>query len=241
MKIGIISDIHANLEALTAVLAALARLKIDQIICLGDLVGYGPNPNECIDLIRQECSVVLAGNHDYAIIGQEDLERFNSHAKQALEWTRSVISAQNLDFLRSLEVVFSHDNYLYVHASPARPTDWDYVFDDWEAQYQFNFFTEHACFLGHSHVPMIISKMQDHISFIEGVRVELAENCQYLINVGSVGQPRDLKPESCFGVLDVSRQVVELHRVGYPIEVTQAKMAAAKLPEHLASRLKIGY
>lgn len=241
MRIGIISDIHANLEALTAVFAALARFKVSAIYCLGDLVGYGPNPNECIAMIRNECAVVLAGNHDYAVIGREDLDRFNDYAKQALEWTQSVISDPNLDFLQGLAITFSQDNYFYVHANPARPTDWDYIFDGTDAQYHFNFFDEQVCFIGHTHVPIVITKSKDEVSIIKDVRVDLVKADQYLINVGSVGQPRDLKSEACFGVFDLQEQVFELHRVDYPIEKTQAKMEAVKLPEYLSARLKIGY
>jgi putative phosphoesterase len=175
MKIAIISDIHSNLDALTAVLKEIERIKVDEIYCLGDIVGYGPNPNECIDLVKSVTEKVVVGNHDSAVINQTDMMLFNSYARESTEWTRRMISDENYEYLLKLPLKISEHDLLFVHSTPLIPEDWNYILTQHSAEKHFNYFTEQACFIGHSHRPEMFRSIDDRL----------------IINVGSVGQPRD--------------------------------------------------
>jgi putative phosphoesterase len=154
MRIAIISDIHSNLEALTKALEIIDTKNIDEIVCLGDIVGYGANPNECVEIVKKRAKYVVMGNHDFAVaVDPTELAYFNSYARESALWTRGVLTEENLEFLRSLPFTISIKNLLFVHSSPAQPREWEYIFTEAQAKVQFKYFTEKICFIGHSHLP----------------------------------------------------------------------------------------
>ncbi len=241
MRLAIISDIHSNLEALTAVLQTIDGLEVHEVICLGDVVGYGPNPNECIELVRNRASVIIAGNHDFASVGLTDTTYFNHMARVAAEWTGRMLTEAHRQFLCGLQYVYRRDTLLFVHATPEAPEQWYYLETVGDAYRSFGAFAEHICFIGHSHVPLVLSlRSPEGIQLETATRLELNRESRYLINVGSVGQPRDGNPDACFGVLDTEAWSFELVRVGYAFETTQEKIRAAGLPGYLAERLAVG-
>ncbi|MBC8184580.1 metallophosphoesterase family protein [candidate division KSB1 bacterium] len=241
MRYAIISDIHSNLEALTSVLEQIEKEQVDKTYCLGDIVGYGPNPNECIELIRKNCDMILTGNHDYACVEPSELVYFNRFATQAVNWTIDQITKENLRFLSNFTFKKILNNIIYTHANPHTPETWEYILSIDEAIFNFSQFTEHICFIGHSHQPITyIEDEKQKYTFDEEREIALQPNCRYIINVGSVGQPRDNNPASAFGVFDTSTETYELIRTGYNVEKTHKKMIEAGLPEFLADRLLTG-
>lgn len=235
MRIAIISDIHANLEALTRALTIIDERKPDEIICLGDVVGYGPDPNECIDLIRERSKVVLMGNHDYAVTHIEATENFNPVAKEAVIWTRDKITVDNLNFLSLLPYTYKLDDVYFVHSTPLEPEEWHYVFTWNDAMSQFDHFEEKICFIGHSHVPQIYyNDASTTMSF------SLSKEAKYLINVGSIGQPRDGNPRLSFGIFDTEKWQYQPFRSEYEMEATAQKIRERGLPPFLADRLLKG-
>ena len=154
MKIGIISDIHSNIEALDVVIKRFESEKVDQIFCLGDIIGYGPNPNECVDRVRSLCTVSVLGNHDAALTGHTPIHYFNSYARAAIEWTHRVISDSNMEFLKGLPLIYASEHCLLVHATPVNPAAWDYIHSDADAEAHFTAMNDKKiAFIGHSHLP----------------------------------------------------------------------------------------
>jgi diadenosine tetraphosphatase ApaH/serine/threonine PP2A family protein phosphatase len=241
MKYAIISDIHGNLEALETVLARIAEIGVDSILCLGDVVGYGPNPNECVSLVKEKAEITLAGNHDYAPLGKIDITSFNPWARDAIEWTAEELTQDSIDFLISLPLKIDLEGFTIVHATPYRPESWNYIVTIGDAVRNFEEFGSQVCFIGHSHVPMIVSRNgQDDYRVIAKPKTRLRDSRRYIINVGSVGQPRDMNPRSAFGLYDTESQDYELIRVEYNIATTQDKIRKHQLPEFLAERLELG-
>lgn len=224
MKIAIISDIHSNLEALEAVVREIENEKVDKIYCLGDIVGYGPSPNECIDLVKSVTDKVVIGNHDSAVINQTDMMLFNSYARESTEWTRRMIKDENYEYLLNLPLKISENDLLFVHSTPLIPEDWNYILTQHSAEKQFNYFTEVACFIGHSHRPELFRSI-DH---------------RLIVNVGSTGQPRDGNPKACFAVWDTDVNEYELKRKEYDIKAVYKKIVKAGLNEFLGERLMVG-
>lgn len=242
MRYGIFSDIHGNLEALKAVLEELDRRQVDMLICLGDLVGYGPDPNECIELVRECADVVLAGNHDYAAIGRVDTTYFNLYARQAVDWTARALTPESRAYLESLPLKEEIDDFTVVHATPEDPERWDYLTSIGDALRNFSTFRGQACFIGHSHVPIIVALLANGECTVErSTPFKFREGERYIINVGSVGQPRDTDPHAAFATYDDEERVYELCRVPYDIEATQRKILDAGLPFFLAERLERGH
>lgn len=242
MRYGLISDIHGNLEALEAVLAALKEESVDQILCLGDVIGYGPNPNECVKLIQQYAAICLIGNHDEASLGRVDLDFFNYMARQAIEWTTGQLSEDSKKFLMSLPHSHSYGTFMIVHASPDEPTRWNYILNLEDAARGFAAFHEQICFIGHSHTPWVIPLQPDGgMRVRHDYPVDFKKNHRYLINIGSVGQPRDRNPDAAFGILDMEPLQYTLKRVPYDVAKTQQKIrATGALPAFLADRLATG-
>jgi diadenosine tetraphosphatase ApaH/serine/threonine PP2A family protein phosphatase len=240
MTIALISDIHANLEALEAVLEELDSLKPKRILCLGDVVGYGASPNECLAKVRQRCDITLLGNHDAAASGGPEAARFNIYARVAAEWTAKTLTRENREFLQRLPLTSSQGSFYLVHASPACPRDWEYLLDRFDAEPQFHYFTEAVCFIGHTHQPAAYLADPGGTKALPLSSVTLDPERRYIINVGSVGQPRDHDPRACFVLFHESSGVIEFVRVEYDIEAAQAKIRAAQLPEVLAARLATG-
>ncbi len=243
MRIAIISDIHGNIEALDAVFEDIEAQQVDDIICLGDVVGYGPAPNECIDLINRKCPDVLLGNHDSAAIGTLSTQHFNIHAKIAIDWTTEHLTEQSHTFLEKLPLVNKTPECTFVHATPYEPKMWYYITSLEEAAFNFQFFDTHFCLVGHTHIPMIIvlsEKKELYVHQGDSLDYSEMEGARFLFNVGSVGQPRDKNPASCYSILDMDNKNFFYRRVPYDIQKTQNRMRKAKLPDFLATRLQEG-
>ena len=229
MRIGLLSDVHANLPALEAVLRAMEAERVDVRYCLGDTVGYGPYPNECVDLVRSQCELVLKGNHDSGLIGETPVEDFNQYGLAAIEWSQKHVTDERKEFLRSLPFVDVRSEITFAHASPLNPAEWMYVLTLRSARENFTAFSTSLCFIGHTHVPVIIN---------EDLTVsETLKPGRSIINVGSVGQPRDGNHDAAFGVYDTADGTYALHRVSYDIKKTASAIKKAGLPEYLAKRL----
>jgi len=239
MRYALIADIHSNLEALQSVLASIGKEKIDQILCVGDIVGYGANPVECIHLIKEKCDKCICGNHDSAVIGFTDVDFFNPFAKQAVFWTSEQISEEEINYLASLKFVERENNFTMVHATLDRAREWGYILNTFDAATNFQLQADTICFVGHSHVPVAYQKKGN---FVSGHRFinKIEPDCQYIINVGSVGQPRDGDPRASYVIYDDQAQSFILKRINYDIAKAQKKILDAGLPQILADRLSIG-
>jgi len=232
MKYAIISDIHSNLEALTKALEIIDQRSVDEIICLGDIVGYGANPNECLALIRQECSNVIRGNHDEALFNESMTIRFTEDARSAIEWTRKRISEENISYLRTLPLSIKKDDLFFVHASPCYPEQWKYILEDHAAAIALQCFSESLCFIGHTHAPAMFSSA--------GQVFSITKDEHYLVNVGSVGQPRDRITDLSFGIFDADTWSYENIRSPYNVETAVRKILNSGLPPRLGQRLLKG-
>jgi predicted phosphodiesterase len=240
MAYAVISDVHANLHALEAVLADIKTRGIDEIHFGGDAVGYGPRPNECIRLLKAECKTLVAGNHDWALIGYTDTEYFNRYAAAAILWSRGVVTEDffgDLATFKILKKLEEHDA-LIVHSTPLDPEKWNYIFSPWEIEINFRNFTQKICFVGHSHFPVIFEKLPSGELIDHKNRVEFGGSCRYIVNVGSVGQPRDHDPRASYAVID--DDAAEIVRVQYDFQKTQKEMIEAGLPDKLIERLSVG-
>ncbi len=241
MKYVIISDIHANLEALEVAVSRIEIVQPDRIICLGDIVGYGASPNECTQIVRNLTDLVVAGNHDWGVVGKTDITYFNAYARHAVIWTNRNLTPANLEYLEKLPLVHVENGILRaVHATPDHPERWNYIFTYPQASKQFEAFTEGICFVGHSHQPVVFELSRDEITTINSESVKLKKAHRYIINVGSVGQPRDGDPRACLCVYDATSQEVKLERLQYDVESARQKILNAGLPSVLANRLLWG-
>jgi predicted phosphodiesterase len=242
MRYAIVSDIHGNVDALRAVLADVEKRAVDSIICLGDIVGYYPDPEECVRLIRRNVAYAVAGNHDYAAIGRIDTQNFTYYAFAAMEWTKRNLSEKAKDYLASLSLVGEVEDMFFTHSSPSNPQDFTYVFPDSEVAIfeAFNSLQHRLNFIGHTHWPSIMLQDHDKIMLYTDHCVEIAQKYYYLINVGSVGQPRNFDPRSCYAVYDTMASEVTLIHVEYDFTVTQKKVIENNLPAFLADRLQKG-
>jgi predicted phosphodiesterase len=240
MRVAVISDIHGNEHALTAVLEEVEAASPDVIWCLGDVVGYGPAPNECCAVLAARADVCLVGNHDLVVLGKLDVSDFNGDAAAAALWTRDVLDEASHTFLQPLEPSTELAGAELFHASPRDPV-WEYVLST-EAAYA-GLVATHApvVLVGHSHVALAIGLVDTELrggAAPAGTTIELEG--RWLLNPGSVGQPRDGDPRAAWVLLDTDARFAEFHRVAYPIERTQSAMRAAGLPEPLAARLAQG-
>jgi predicted phosphodiesterase len=260
MRVLILSDIHANLVALETVLSDAAG-EYDTIWCLGDIVGYGPRPNECIDLMRSKAEVCVMGNHDWAVLGRPgiNVDDFNPQARQVVMWTRAELAPENLAYLDSLADVPIHPNgesdILITHASPREPV-WEYVLTPTIALENFACFDEGICLVGHTHKPAIFrwrlpqgTEDDEHSATVHylqpsvGIGVQLATSTaqRLIVNPGSVGQPRDNDARAAYAIFDSEERIWRQERVPYPIELTQNQMREAGLPKRLSDRLSFGW
>ena len=246
MRLGIISDIHSNAEALDSVLKDMSN--IDEFICLGDIVGYGADPNYCVRKIRELKARCIAGNHDFGTVGKIDLNYFNDAAREAILWTSQQLEETDFKYLinlpEKLNILEDNDNLGAVHGSPRKPI-WEYILDGITAHIIFSQYDFKIYFVGHSHIAGYFScdKNTGRINYTflnRGGNIVIEENKRYIINCGSVGQPRDGNPQASYGIYDLNRQRVIINRVPYPFSLTQKKIIKAGLPEVLAERLSLG-
>jgi predicted phosphodiesterase len=241
MRVAVVSDIHSNLHALEAVLAAIDVEAPDELWCLGDLVGYGPRPNECCAMIAERADVCLAGNHDLAVRGTIDLAEFHGDAGLAASWTRDVLEAQWQALLQRLEPEGTAHGVALYHGS-ARDPIWEYVLDDEAALATLKLAGSSLVLVGHSHVALRVVQSGDELEggvAQAGTELEVRD-VRALLNPGSVGQPRDGNPRAAYLLLDLDAQQASFRRVEYDIERTQREMRDAGLPEMLAGRLELG-
>ena len=239
MRYAVIADIHANLEALEVVLADSREQKCTHYCCVGDVVGYNANPKECLDIVRAMGMPVVKGNHDEYCSSEEDLEGFNPHAAEAVNWTRKQLSTEDRQWLRDLKYVRLVASFSMVHATLDGPQRWGYVFDKLAAAASFTYQNTAVCFFGHTHVP--VAFVRD--SVVRGgtySKFKTEPGKKYFVNVGAVGQPRDGNPKCGYVIYDLNDGTVELRRLDYDIEKAQKKIMAAGLPQRLADRLTLG-
>ena len=250
MRFAILSDIHGNLEALTAVLDHCASQRVDRTLCLGDTVGYGADPSACLSRLEACQAVGIAGNHEWACIGKLDIHWFNETARKTIFWTRDRLSFAELDILRRLPLTTTEDAATLVHGTLTRPERFEYVADVAQAVDTAKACRTPYCLVGHTHVPCVVEYdvRQGRLGRVVTAPQELGEvrlhheslHLRYVINPGSVGQPRDGDPRASYAVLDLDRRVYAVHRVLYDVETAQRKIRAANLPEFLADRLAVG-
>jgi predicted phosphodiesterase len=240
VRIAVLSDVHGNLPALEAVLEALRPY--DAVWQLGDVVGYGPQPDEVVALLESENAIGVRGNHDSAAIGDLDTDAFNDDAKFAVEWTAERIKPATRQWLAALPLRTVDKPFTLVHGSPRDPT-WEYVYSAAIAKANLAAFDTQHCLVGHTHVPLVFRERKgggvETVTAKEGAAMRL-DGARMIVNPGSVGQPRDGDPRACGMILDTAAQTVEWHRVEYPIEKVQTLMTAARLPRRLIARLQFG-
>jgi diadenosine tetraphosphatase ApaH/serine/threonine PP2A family protein phosphatase len=244
MRIGILSDIHSNLEALIETLAALERLKPDTVICLGDVVGYGASVNECCDAIRKVSAVTLLGNHDAAVSGRMDYSFYYDAARHALDWTAARIDLGHLEWLRSLPYAHRMDDQVsFTHGSPLEPPSYEYVFAMEQALELVPHFGALAdvSFIGHSHLCKVFAlHPSGDVNEVVSHKFGLRKGYKYVVSVGSVGQPRDCDNRACFVMYDTDRREVEYFRIPYDIETSAQKIFDADLALNFGKRLFLG-
>jgi diadenosine tetraphosphatase ApaH/serine/threonine PP2A family protein phosphatase len=242
VQVAVVSDIHGNRQAFEAVLQEIGESSCEEMWCLGDLVGYGADPDVCVELARKHAAICLAGNHDLVVRGELPLEEFSRGAALAAQWTQQTISAQTRAYLDQLEPVFEEEKLGLYHASPRDPV-WEYVLSPLQAELCLDVQKRRACLIGHSHVALSFCRdegspatgqtrhAEEELAFAEG---------EWLINPGSVGQPRDGDPRAAWLELDTTTSRATFRRTEYDIDAAAAAIRAARLPESLAERLAYG-
>ncbi len=240
MRYAIVSDVHGNQESLQRVLSAIAE--DDALVSLGDVVGYGPNPNECVAALRARAKHAVLGNHDLAAAENFGVESFNRAAREAIGWTQSVLDPSSREWLDALPYELRFPDFLLVHGAPVNY--FEYILDKRAAARAFDATDARLVFVGHTHIAEYWVRDTDgtigHRHMQHGGELTLEGDKRYIIDVGSVGQPRDLNPQACFVWYDSERQVVRWNRYDYPIAEVQSKMRAAGLPDYLVDRLSVG-
>jgi diadenosine tetraphosphatase ApaH/serine/threonine PP2A family protein phosphatase len=246
MRYLIISDIHSNLTAFETVLkhAGKQGRDYDFVWCLGDVVGYGPDPNECCDLLRSLPNLCLAGNHDWAALGRLDIRTFNTDARKAASWTQQELRPDNREYLEALPITFVLGDYTLVHASPREPV-WEYILDPLIAALNLPHFQTPFCLVGHTHTPVTYRQINDK-GDVEPLMPEYdtpqqLNGARLIVNPGSVGQPRDSDPRAAYAILDVETNTWEFRRVEYSVAKVQKRMRRVDMPDRLVVRLEHGW
>lgn len=239
MKYGILGDIHSNLEALEAVLGEMDRQGVRKYISVGDLVGYGASPGECIRRVRGLETLVVAGNHDFAAIGKLNIDFFNAYARESAIWTRNRLTEEEKAYIRSLKLVEYVDDFTVVHSTLYSPELFEYIQTSYDAFLSFEQQETPVCFIGHSHVPVNFFKRAG-VSVSLDPEIRVGGDVKVMVNVGSIGQPRDENPDAACVVYDSEEKVVRLKRIRYDVEKAARKIIENGLPEILAERLKYG-
>ena len=241
MRLAIISDIHANLEALTAILQDIDDQNVDQIYCLGDVVGYGADPAACLELVRKRCTDVLMGNHEHAVLGLLSPANLNDIARNSLSWTANQLRDEHKSFITTFKTDLVIDKLHLVHASPWEPTKWHYVLTNKAVVKALETARTNLCLIGHTHLPVIFSQAEDG-----SVRKRIGHDFlpdpdqKYIVNTGSVGQPRDNDPRACYLIFDSKAYEITYRRVEYDIALAQSKMTKIEAPTLLIERIAVG-
>ena len=242
MKVAVISDIHANKQAFEASLEAISSSDAAEVWCLGDLVGYGADPDACVELAREHAAVCLAGNHDLAVTGEVPLDEFSRGASLAAQWTQDVIAKDNLEFLEGLNAQGREERVGLYHASPRDPV-WEYVLSTLVADLCLDAQSERLCLIGHSHVALSFTRDEGELATGEprrdGTRLDISSG-EWLLNPGSVGQPRDGDPRAAWLLLDLDGMTAAYMRTEYDVAGAAAAIRSARLPDSLAERLEYG-
>ncbi len=241
MRYGIFSDIHSNLEALQAVIKAYQKEKIDKYLCVGDVVGYGADPNECAEIIGKLAEVTVVGNHDWAALGIISSELFNQEAQSAIIWTSQQLCESSKHFLRTLRLIFKKDNFVLAHGSLNSPQDFNYLQNTGDCLATFGLMESDICFVGHTHVPVIfVQDRQARVRYEDTPKIKIEPGNKYIINVGSVGQPRDSIPEAAYCIWDTDKAEIEIKRQRYDVFAARQKIIDRGLPDFLGNRLLTG-
>ena len=241
MRYILISDIHGNLEALQAAMSFARNLEPYQLHCLGDVVGYGADPRQCLDLMRSEANLLLAGNHDLAVAGVIGSDDFNPIARTAVDWTRRHLDEEELTTLSNLPLVYVDGDYYFTHATPLDPMGFGYVRSLEDVAEVFSTIGQRFCFVGHTHLPVLVRMDQKRgkLEIVNESQVRIEDGYRYFVNVGSVGQPRDSNPDACMVILDEEAGTLEFFRIPYDISTSQNKILSEGLPSYLAERLQL--
>ncbi len=242
MRIAIISDIHSNIEALSEVLRVADQQKLDRVVSLGDIVGYGASPNPCCELVRSVSEVTLLGNHDAAVAGRMDYSFYYDAARRALDWSASVLSEENMAWLQSLPYTYRIDGVGFCHGSPIIPKSYSYIFALEQARELVPYIGDLAevTFIGHSHLCKAFAIGSSEVNDVVAQKFSIRRGYKYIISVGSVGQPRDYDNRACFVICDTLARTVEYVRVDYDIQASAQKIFAANLPPNFGKRLFLG-
>jgi len=240
MRYGILSDIHGNFEALQTVIDLIRDENVEHFLCLGDIIGYGANPKECLDIIRELKAICIAGNHDWAVSGKLDPAYFNLVAREAVSWTQNQLSSEDMDFLNNLGLIFKNDDLILAHGTLSEPELFHYMIHMSDATETFHLMDRPICFVGHTHAPNIIIQKEDEVQCDESLKVNVDSRWKHIVNVGSVGQPRDGNPMATYGIYDTDTHVVEVKRASYDVQTAQEKILKVGLPISLAERLAVG-
>lgn len=243
MRYGILGDIHANLSALETALDLLEEERVDRIVSVGDVVGYGAAPRECIRLLQELSALVVKGNHDAACVDEIDTTYFNQYARFAVQWTRGILSQDDLDWLRALPMTLHLGDCEVAHGTLDRPENYDYLMGIREAAASIEALSSPVCFVGHSHIPISVLRHRDaphRLAYSPDSTLDLSEIDRAIVNVGSVGQPRDEDPRLAVAVYDSNARKIWLHRRAYDVEREALRIRAAGLPGMLADRLWLG-
>lgn len=239
MKCAIFGDVHANLEALTVVLADIEAEKPDAVYCTGDVVGYGADPTKCLEIVRALGCPIVAGNHEYAVVGKTDITYFNREAMEGVMWTRGQLNEAEVTYIRNMALTAEVEGGILVHSTPAGPEGFGYIFTVPDAMRAFNCMGPGVCFVGHSHIP-ITFWVEDGIKYDTESQIDLSKAEKALVNVGSVGQPRDHDPRAAYALYDTEAKSLEIRRLDYDYGAASRKIMAAGLPESNAYRIAVG-
>lgn len=241
MRYGIFADVHSNLEAIDAVIQSYKNESIDQYICVGDVVGYGANPCECIERVKSLSAITVAGNHDWATVNLYSLENLRFEAKEAIHWTRTQITQSERDFLESLKLIYKNPDLTLAHGTLDNPKDFNYMNNGYIAWESLRILGTKIGFVGHSHVPGIFTKGSgDKVGYRQDDFLDLLDTESYIVNVGSVGQPRDGNSKAAYCIYDTEEKKVSIKRVSYDIDKTRQKIIETGLPRSLGDRLLLG-
>ena len=240
MRYGIISDIHGNLQAFEAVISQLKKEKVDAFLCAGDVVGYGANPGECIELLEDLKIPCVAGNHDWAVTGKTDTAYFNDLARESIRWTQKYLPPEGMNFLNRLELIYASPDLMLVHGLLPHPERFDYLTETDQASAMFPCLDRQICFVGHTHVPQIFIQDKNGVFESGELNIRIEDGKKYIVNVGSVGQPRDGDSQAAYCVYDSESKTAAIKRTPYAVEEAQKMIVQAGLSFFLAQRLSMG-